>query len=156
MVKNERRTSLLREVAKLYSSSGLVNAFVDDDGDLMMRSYVSPSAYITSFVTPIYHGYVVMSLFGVGTDQGRSSLMEVINEINRTTAEGCMFVDKEGGIAFRNFVPYSESMEPDTIAAAIRAGTFAFLDNLDDIMDVINMTSGLKECDFRITDSGGA
>ncbi len=145
-------TEKLQGVADLYMASNSTLARVDEDGDLVVRSFVGPGLPIGTIVNYEHRGFLIHTMYSVGTSIARTSLIEAVNDINCKLREGCMCVDKEGLLGYKMFIPDAEGIDPRIIARCIKTSIFTFMDHLDTITEVLDSVTDLKDSDFVILD----
>lgn len=156
MTINYRPEDKLRDVADIYLGSNNVLAFVNEDGILIMNTYLTPSTPIGTVVNYEHEGFIIHTLYKVGTTVARASLIKVTNDINIKLREGCFYVDEDGALEYRTFIPDTSALDARLIARSIKTSIFTFLDNLDDIMEVLDSVSNLSDSDFTILDTQNA
>lgn len=148
---DSRIENLLNQVVMIYLGCNTVFGSVRD-GILRLKTYVTPGAFILTTVFPERGGFLITTRYLVGTKVGRLGLIEEVNRINNELRQGGMYVDEDGGLEFRTFIPDSGDSTPEEIVNGVKMSVATFLENLNEIMDVISSMEGLSDDDFVIMD----
>lgn len=143
---------IYKEVIDLYLANPSISAVVSDDGDLIVRHYMTPGKPIFSIITEEGDGFVVTMGFPVGAESGKDSFARGINELNRSIRCGSFFVDTDGELMFRVFVNGDRGVDGKDIARAISIGVGTFLDRRNEIAKILEPISSLKDSEFVINE----
>ena len=149
-----KNTSILEDVNKLYLGSLNILSGVDDDGDLLISTYLSLSNPVRIMVSSDEFGFSIRTRYGVGSNIGKSNLIETVNDINKNLREGSFIVDGDGELIFKNFIPHVDGISAEDIASSIKISVSTFLTHVDDVMEALEPFIGTEgTSEFEIIDA---
>lgn len=150
-VKDERNEKLFKEVIGIYMGSNTVFGSIRD-GVLNIKTFVTPGAFISTTVFPERGGFLIRTRYFVGTKVGRLNLIEEVNAINNKLRQGGMYVEDDGGLVFKTFIPDCGDCTSAEIVNGVKMSIVTFLENLDEIMEIIITMEGLTDDNYTIID----
>ena len=155
MTTTQNTEDLFNEVVNIYDGSHHIYAHVDEDMDLLIKSYITPGGFISTIVHKKRDGYIIHTRYFVGTEVARNTLVDKINEINSNLIEGCLYVDDDGDVAYRTFLRDNGALDARAVAKAVKIGIVTFLENLNDIMGTIRDLEAIRDSEFSIVTADG-
>jgi len=129
--------AILKEVYERLLDDSQVSCSIDDDGDLALRKYFSPEVAANIAILCQKFGYVIREYFYLGDKKHKYVLTKKANEITDNTREGAFFIDKDSEVAWKHFIPYSDSIGATDIIRAYKAGIETFLLHLGEFIEAM-------------------
>ena len=148
--KTQEEVNVLKAMYEIMLEDSHTFCEIDDDEDLVMQTIFSTNAHVNTLVACSKYGYVISLNFTVGDKSTKYSLTKLANKLNSSMREGAFFVDSDGELCWRSFVPYAKGIGPRDLIRVYKTGIETFFLKLDEISETLE--DDTLEGDYTIID----
>ena len=112
---------------------------IDKDGDLVINVMFSPEISFFATITCSARGYLIGICYHFGDLKHKYILTRKSNELNVHMREGCFYVDENGELCWKNFIPFMDSIGAIDVLRSYKTGIMTFLTSIHDFVEVMNL-----------------